>query len=150
MIFRKSFLTAFSLLIGLMALGLPLNALDIDKKNLKRIKELKSRSSGLISSRINNAILRSQDMASMNQYKQAVNYLEGQLAKSFNSKEDKVQILKTLGLIYAQKEDYEKAKSSLNQALQFELLKLQRAFVCRFMCFQGLRFQMKITEKARS
>ena len=95
---------------------------NISPKNTKGISDLKKQSSGLISNKVHRFMERAYDLASGKQYDAALKVLKEQLKKSYIKKGERAQILRTIGFIYAQKEDYASAVKYLQQALDTKKL----------------------------
>ncbi len=91
-------------------------------KNTKSIAKIKKQSSGLISDKIYKFIERAYDLVAGKKYNAALKILEEQSKSSYIKKGERAQILRTIGFIYAQKEDYISAVKYLQQSLATQKL----------------------------
>ncbi len=91
-------------------------------KNTQAISRIKKQSSGLISDKVYKFMERAYDLASTKQYAAALKVLKEQSQKDYIKKGEKAQILRTIGFIYAQKEDYNSAIKYLYKALETKKL----------------------------
>lgn len=91
-------------------------------KDNKRLKILKSRSSGLISQRVYKQLSRAYDLSSSKKYKQAIQTLVNYSGKSRLRKGERAELLRNIGLLYAQKGGNKQAENYLKQALNTKSL----------------------------
>lgn len=107
----------FALILG----GLSSKAALPSGQNTEAIKELKSRSVGLISEAANRRLLRATELAASEDYNSAIEVLSSYLKKDLGDIE-RSQFLQNLGFIQAQKGDYKAARASLRKALDLKKL----------------------------
>lgn len=104
------------LLICFLFFGLTSQA-QLPKKNWKAIKQIKNQYAGLVSKRTYKFMERSYSLAARKNYKEAIKVLQDQIKNSHIKGGEKAQILRSLGFIYAQKEDFKNAVKFLKRSL---------------------------------
>ena len=94
--------------------------------------QLKARTEGILSPRIQKRIVRSQQLMTQDNYKKAFEILEKIANKPNASKYERSRILYTLSFAYAQKEKYVKARKALETILKLDAFPLKQTLQCIF------------------